>query len=83
MNGFQHFTEWAKGKDFNAILACAKGNFCGLKLLGGVEEYSNNKIACTFSYYPNENWEVEPSIIEVELSPNGHLIFTDCLAKKE
>lgn len=81
-NGFQHFTEWAKHRTFNEILGCAKGQLCGLALRYDVDEY-NDKIACAFDYYPNADWDSEPSYIEVELTPKGQLIFTDLHDKKK
>lgn len=81
-NGFQHFTEWAKYRTFNEILGCAKGQLCGLALRYDVDEY-NDKIACAFDYYPNADWDSEPSYIEVELTPKGQLIFTDLHNKKK
>ena len=81
-NGFQHFTEWAKHRTFNEILGCAKGQLCGLALRYDVDEY-NDKIAFAFDYYPNAVWDCKPSYIEVEVTPKGQLIFTDCLAEAE
>jgi hypothetical protein len=81
-NGFQHFTEWAKHRTFNEILGCAKGQLCGLALRYDVDEY-NDKIACAFDYYPNADWDSEPSYIEVELTPKEQLIFTDLHDKEK
>ena len=82
INGFQHFTEWAKGRTFNEILGCAKGHLCGLTIHYDVDEY-NNKIACAIYYYPNEDWKSKPTYIEIELLPNGTLLFTDLNEQKE
>lgn len=82
INGIQHFTEWAKGRTFNEILGCAKGHIDGLAIHYDVDEY-NDRIACAFYYYPNEDWDCKPTYIEVELTPKGQLLFTDLNAKKE